>query len=108
MSWDIAVRVKVYQRLANELFFRVCNGIYPLGSKLPTFPQIAKEAGSSPETVRKAVSYLRERGVIDKTTYGYFITSEQARILAYRDSYLASVEQEYIAGKQKIAQLNTK
>ena len=30
MSWDIEVREKVYQRLANEIFFRILHGEYGL------------------------------------------------------------------------------
>ena len=57
MGWDIDVREKVYQRLANEIFFHILHGEYALGAKLPSYIDLAKEAGSSPETVRKAVSY---------------------------------------------------
>lgn len=53
MSRDIDVREKVYQRLANEIFFRILHGEYVKGAKLPSYIKIAKEAGSSPETVRK-------------------------------------------------------
>ena len=53
MSRDIDVREKVYQRLANEIFFRILHGEYVKGAKLPNKIKIAKEAGSSPETVRK-------------------------------------------------------
>ena len=53
MSRDIDVREKVYQCLANEIFFRILHGEYVKGAKLPSYIKIAKEAGSSPETVRK-------------------------------------------------------
>ena len=56
MSWDIEVHEKVYQRLANEIFFRILRGEYALGAKLPSYIAFAKEAGSSPETVRKAIA----------------------------------------------------
>ena len=54
MSWDIEVREKVYQRLANEIFFRILHGEYGLGTKMPSYTELSKTAGSSPETVRKA------------------------------------------------------
>ena len=38
MSWDIEVREKVYQRLANEIFFRILHGEYGLGTKMPSYP----------------------------------------------------------------------
>jgi len=60
MGWDIDVRETVYQRLANEIFFRILHGEYVAGAKLPSYIKIAKEAGSSPETVRKAIRVLQE------------------------------------------------
>ena len=95
MSWDIDVREKVYQRLANEVFFRILHGKYALGAKLPSYIDLAKEAGSSPETVRKAFRELQQHGVIEKTRRGYFVTSDNAVVAAFRERYLASIEEEY-------------
>ena len=103
--WDITVREKVYQRLANEIFFRVLHGEYALGAKLPSFIDLAKEAGSSPETVRKAIRELQQHGVIEKTRWGYFIASDEAVIAAYRQQYLEAVEKEYLSAKEK-AEIN--
>lgn len=102
MGWDIDVKEKVYQRLANEIFFRIYHGIYPLGSKLPSYIDIAKEAGSSPETVRKAIRELQTRGVVNKTRQGYFVASEQEKIQEYCNNYMASLEQEYLIAKGKV------
>ena len=106
MAWDIDIKYKVYQRLANEIFFRIYNGIYPLGSKLATYPILAKEAGSSPETVRKAILELQKHGIIEKNRFGYFVTSSHEKILEYRDRYLAAVECEYLIAKQKVSGVN--
>ena len=103
--WDITVREKVYQRLANEIFFRVLHGEYALGAKLPSFIDLAKEAGSSPETVRKAIRELQQHSVIEKTRGGYFIASDEAVIAAYRQQYLEAVEKEYLSAKEK-AEIN--
>lgn len=77
MAWDIDIKHKIYQRLADEIFFRVYRGIYLPVTKLPTYLALAKEAGSSPETVRKAIRALQEH-------------------------YLAVIEQEYAVAKAKI------
>ena len=66
MGWDIDVKEKVYERLANEIFFRIYHGIYPLGAEFLSYIDIAKEAGSSPETVRKAIRELQTSGVVNK------------------------------------------
>ena len=99
--WDITVREKVYQRLANEIFFRVLHGEYALGAKLPSFIDLAKEAGSSPETVRKAFLELQQHGVIEKTWRGYFVASEETAISSFRQQYLATIEKEYLEAKEK-------
>lgn len=103
MAWDIDVKEKIYQRLANEIFFRIFHEQYPLGAKLPSYQVLAKEAGSSPETVRKAVCRLQEYGVIEKTRWGNFVTLENERVLAYREQYLADVEERYREERQKVS-----
>lgn len=102
MGWDIAVKEKVYQRLANEIFFRIYNGTYPLGSKLPSYLDIAKEAGSSPETVRKAVKELQSNGVVNKTHWGLYVTSERKTVQEYCDRYIIVIEKEYATAKEKV------
>lgn len=102
MGWDIDVREKVYQRLANEIFFRILRGEYELGAKLPSYIEIAKEAGSSPETVRKAIRELQQHGVIEKTRWGYFVASDRAVMITYRQQYLVAVEKEYRNAKEKV------
>ena len=102
MAWDIAVKTKVYHLLANEIFFRIYNGTYPPGVKLSSFPVFAKEVGSSPETVRKAIYELQKHGIVERNRLGFFVTSNHEKVLEYRDSYLAAVEQRYFEAKQKV------
>ena len=56
----------MYQRLANEIFFRVLQGKYRIGDKRPSYTELAKEAGSSPEAVRKVSWELQRQGIKDK------------------------------------------
>lgn len=100
--WDIDVQEKVYQRLANEIFFRILHGEYALGAKLPSYMEIAKEAGSSSETVRKAIRELQQHGVIEKTRRGYFVTSDGDTVTAFRQQYLSAVERAYSQAKEKV------
>ena len=102
MGWDIDVREKVYQRLANEIFFHILRGEYALGAKLPSYIVLAKEAGSSPETVRKAIRELQRHGVIEKTRWGYFVASDRAVIITYRQQYLTDIEKKYLTAKAKV------
>ena len=45
MSWDIEVREKVYQRLANEIFFRILHGDMGWGQKCPLTQSFQKRPG---------------------------------------------------------------
>ncbi len=108
MAWDIAVKEKIYQRLANEIFFRIYDGRYQLGEKLPSLQIITKEAGSSMETVRKAIRELQTKGLIDKTRWGYFVTSRQEKVIEYLNNYLTAIEQEYLEAKRKVEKGNCK
>lgn len=102
MSWDIDVSENLYQRLANEIFFRILHGKYRTGDKMPSYTELAKEAGSSPETVRKAIRELQQHGVIEKTRWGYFVSSDGAVIAAYRQQYLTTIEKKYLVAKAKV------
>lgn len=107
MGWDIDVREKMYQRRANEIFFRILHGEYALGAKLLSYIVIAKEAGSSPETVRKAIQELQQHSVIEKTRWEYFVSSDEAVIAAYRQQYLYSIEKEYRSTIAKLENQNS-
>lgn len=63
-----ASRIKetVYQHLANEIFFCILHEEYALGAKLPSYIDLAKEAGSSPEIVRKVSWESQRQGIKDK------------------------------------------
>ena len=102
MGWDIEVREKVYQRLANEIFFRILHGKYRTGDKMPSYTELAKEAGSRPETVRKAFRELQHYGVIEKMRRGYFVTADEAVVMAYRQQYLTTIEKKYLVAKAKV------
>lgn len=102
MGWDIDVKEKVSGRLANEIFFRIYDGTYQPGAKLPSILDIAKEAGSSPETVRKAIRVLQHKGIVDKNRGGFYVTSKCENIQEYCNIYIARLNKEYIAAKARV------
>ena len=102
MGWDIDIREKVYHRLANEIFFRILHGEYELGAKLPSYLDLAKEAGSNTETVRKAIRELEESKIVKKTRKGYFVTDDLAEISDFRQHYLITITRAYLEAKKKV------
>lgn len=102
MGWDIDVREKIYLRLTNEIFFRILHGKYAQGEKLPSYTELAKEAGCSTETVRKAIRELQQQRVVERLRMGYVVTSDSTQIIAYRQRYLISIKEEYLIAKAKV------
>ena len=73
-----------------------------VGRYLHSYIEIAKKAGSSPETLRKAFRELQQHGVIEKTPRGYFVTSDKTAVTAFRERYLASIEEAYHSAIAKV------
>ena len=74
---------------------------YAQGEKLPSYAELAKKAGCSPETVRKAIRELQQQGVVENLRVGYAVTSDSTQITAYRQRYLISIKEEYLTAKAK-------
>ena len=53
-NWTIDTKERLYQKLADEIFFRVLHGKFPLGSKLPSRTVLIREANTSQDTLRKS------------------------------------------------------
>lgn len=102
VMWDISVEERIYQRLADEIFFRILDGRYQLGMRFPSLLTFAKEAGTSPETVRKAINILKSKKLLNKTPHGYFITDNKLSVQNYKTAYIAKAEQKYYQSMQKI------
>lgn len=55
-----------YARIQKILEDRVIEGVYPLGSLIPTEIELAGEFGTSRFTIREALRYLREHGYVER------------------------------------------
>ncbi|UQZ33562.1 GntR family transcriptional regulator [Paenibacillus sp. PK3_47] len=56
----------LYQQIQKILKDRILHGVYPLGSIIPSEPQLEKEFGVSKMTVRGAVQELSREGYVQK------------------------------------------
>jgi GntR family transcriptional regulator, transcriptional repressor for pyruvate dehydrogenase complex len=59
-----AVRTALAEQVAGHLLHDITEGVYPAGSRLPSEPALAEEAGVSRLTLREAVKSLGRRGVV--------------------------------------------
>lgn len=58
--------MKKYEFVEDSLFNRINTGVYPNGTLLPTEEQLTEIFGVSRQTVRKALSILEDKGIIEK------------------------------------------
>lgn len=56
----------LYQQIQKILKDRILHGVYPLGSIIPSEPQLEKEFGVSKMTIRGAVQELSQEGYVQK------------------------------------------
>lgn len=66
-DWDAAEYV--YVQLADDLAKRIERREFPVGARLPSEAELARDYGTAKMTVRRALEILRERGLI-RTLHG--------------------------------------
>ena len=74
---DIHSRVPVYKQLIKSVQDLVTEGTYVEGTFLPSMNELSKELDISKETVKKAYSILREKGIIESVHgKGFYVTGK--------------------------------
>ncbi|HHY81119.1 MAG TPA: GntR family transcriptional regulator [Clostridiales bacterium] len=97
MAWDLKSDRPIYAQLIEQLELRICSGIYPLGSKMPSVRDLAQEASVNPNTMQKALSKLEEDGLLyTNRTSGRFVTEDVNKIHAVRNKLAQEQVQEFL------------
>ena len=77
MPWELKSDRPIYSQLIEQIELRICSGVYPLGSKLPSVRDLAQEAAVNPNTMQRALSKLKEDGLLySNRTSGRFVTED--------------------------------
>jgi GntR family transcriptional regulator len=95
MPWDLESDRPIYAQLMEQIKLKICSGVYPPGSKLPSVRDLAQEASVNPNTMQRALIKLEEDGLLyTNRTSGRFVT-EDINMVKKAKSELA---QEHING----------
>jgi GntR family transcriptional regulator len=89
----------LYAQVADVLRERIVKGIWPIGSRMPTLPELAKEFGVGLITVRQAVQLLRDEQLV---------VPEQGRGTFVRDKPQTHPKMHVETSLQKLADLYRK
>jgi DNA-binding transcriptional regulator YhcF (GntR family) len=88
LSLNITPSSTKVQHLIDALVKAIGDGIYPEGSQLPSVNQLSKDYNLSRDTVFKAFSELKRRGIAESTpAKGYHVANPNFRILLFLDIY---------------------
>lgn len=61
-----------------QIELKICSGVYPPGSRLPSVRDLAQEASVNPNTMQRALAKLEEDGLIyTSRTSGRFVTEDE-------------------------------
>ncbi len=76
------------QQLADLIEYNLTARTYMEGDNLPSINELSRTHNVSRDTVFKAFSLLRDKGIIDSTPgKGYYVTSKRKKILLLLDEY---------------------
>lgn len=77
MPWLITSDRPIYPQLIEQIKLKICSGVYPPGSKLPSVRDLAREASVNPNTMQRALSKLEEDGLLySHRTSGRYVTED--------------------------------
>jgi DNA-binding transcriptional regulator YhcF (GntR family) len=86
---DITLKIPVYKQLIHNIELLINNGTYQPGDLLPSMNELASDLEISKETVQKAYTRLKEKGIIEPSHgKGFFIgenKNQKTKILVLFD-----------------------
>lgn len=78
MLWELNADRPLYAQLIEQIELKICAGVYPSGSRLPSVRELAREASVNPNTMQRALAGLEESGLLyTQRTSGRFVTEDR-------------------------------
>ncbi len=97
MPWDLTSDRPIYAQIIEQMKLKICSGVYPLGSKLPSVRDLAQEASVNPNTMQRALSKLEESGLLYSIrTSGRFVTEDISMIKQTKKELAQEQIQEFL------------
>lgn len=97
MPWDIKPDLPIYTQLIEQIQLKICSGIYPPGSRLPSVRDLAREASVNPNTMQRALAKLEEDGLLyTNRTSGRFVTEDTDMIKQVRNKLAEKHVQDFL------------
>lgn len=103
MPWAFKENRPIFQQICDMIVIRILNGIYPMGSKLPSVREMAEEAGVNPNTMQRAMSHLEEKGLaITNRTSGRTVTTDEVILKRTKREYAVAAAEDFLQEMKKL------
>lgn len=103
MSWEFNDFKPIYLQLIEQIQLRIISKIYPVGEKLPSVRDLAKEASVNPNTMQKALTELERKGLVySQRTAGRFITEDMDMIKEMQKDLAKEPVENFLLNMKKI------
>ena len=103
MPWDLKPDRPIYTQLIEQIELKICSGVYPLGSKLPSVRDLAQEASVNPNTMQRALAKLEENGLLyTNRTSGRYVTEDVKMVQIVKDKLAQELIQEFIQNMKRL------
>lgn len=103
MPWDLESDRPIYAQLIEHMEIKICSGVYPPGSKLPSVRDLAQEASVNPNTMQRALAKLEEDGILyTNRTSGKFITEDANMVNQVKNRLAQEQIQEFLEKMKRL------
>lgn len=103
MPWDLKPDRPIYTQLIEQIELKICSGVYPLGSKLPSVRDLAQEASVNPNTMQRALAKLEETGLIyTHRTSGRYVTEDVKMVQKVKKKLAYELVQEFLQNMKRL------
>ncbi|NLX76269.1 MAG: GntR family transcriptional regulator [Clostridiaceae bacterium] len=103
MPWDLKPDRPIYPQLIEQIELKICSGVYPLGSKLPSVRDLAQEASVNPNTMQRALAKLEENGLLyTHRTSGRYVTEDVKMVQKVKDKLARELVQEFLQNMTRL------
>lgn len=103
MPWELKPDRPIYTQLIEQIELKICSGVYPLGSKLPSVRDLAQEASVNPNTMQRALSKLEENGLLyTNRTSGRYVTEDVKMVQKVKDRLAHELIQEFLQNMKRL------
>ena len=103
MPWELKPDRPIYTQLIEQIELKICSGVYPLGSKLPSVRDLAQEASVNPNTMQRALSKLEENGLLyTHRTSGRYVTEDVKMVQKVKDRLAHELIQEFLQNMKRL------